>query len=418
MAVTAVLRLGTMLAALAAGAQDPGLQERTMAHVRTLAALGNRVAGSEGESKAARYVQDQMERAGLSVAVEPFAFDAFTLSSAVLEAGDDKAEIVRLGFNPYTDDGRGGELAFLESTQNMSAVMKLDLDGKIVVTTGAANLYALSIFKDPRAAVALTRADFERIGASGARIGKIVARGTTARTNSANIVGTLAGGAGQEIVLSAHYDSWKGPGANDNASGVAVLLELARRYGSRKPAPAVTLRFVAFGAEELGLLGAKAYLEKHQRELENCRMLFNIDTVGGDGKVVADTRWGVRGVPAKVGSQLPKEFTGKATVDLDARWMLLSTGLRPLFMSSNVPMWLSAAVSEAGKELGREFVSSGGAGSDHRVFVQAGVVATNIAISGAGIHTPADVAASVHADSLEMAARVVSTVVDTILRAP
>ena len=314
-----------------------------------------------------------MEKAGLSVAVEPFQFQSFVLESALLRVVNEKAEILRLGFNPYAGgDSRTGELAFVESTDDMPAIMKSELDDKIVVTTEAANFYRLALFKKPRAVVFLSRQEFDRLKAGGTRSGEISFRGKLIRTNSANIVGTLAPGpgAGREVILSAHFDSWKGPGANDNASGVGVLLELARHFRSLKTLPPFSMRFVAFGAEELGMLGAKAYLERHQSDLQNCDLLFNIDTVGGNKGIFAETR------------------------------------------SSNVPEWLRAAVSDAGKDLGLEITAANGMGSDHRVFMQAGIVATNIAISGAKTHSPEDVPESVSADSLEKAARIVAAVVE------
>lgn len=413
--MTAIAFCASLLAATTAAQAptlDPGFKERAIAHVRQLAALPDRVAGGEGEAKAAAYIEEQMAKAGLEVVVEPFEFQSFALDSAVLTAGADKADILRLGFNPYADDGRHtGELAFVESTDNMSDVLKMELDDKIVVTTARGNFSTLSI-KKPRAIVSLSLPDFQRLQAAHAASGEIALRGKVVTRRSANIVGTLASGSGQEIILSAHYDSWKGPGANDNASGVAVLLELARHFHSLKPAPAMSIRFVAFGAEEFGMLGAKAYLEKHQAELQNCRLLFNMDTVGGGNTVFAETRGGIKDIPAKVQSQLPRDLNGKATGDLDGRWALLDAGLGPLYDTANVPEWLRAAVSETGKELGLEITSSRGMSSDHRVFVQAGVVATNIAISGARTHTPADVVESVKPDSLETAARIVAGVVE------
>jgi len=394
---------------------DSGFKERALAHVRYLAGLGARVAGTEGESKAAGYVKEQMEKAGLSVTVEPFQFQSFALESALLKVENEKAEILRLGFNPYSGgDTRTGELAFVESTNDMPTIMKSELDDKIVVTTEAANFYRLALVKKPRAVVFLSHQEFDRLKAGGTRSGEVSFRGRLATTNSANIVGTLASGAGagREVILSAHLDSWKGPGANDNASGVAVLLELARHFRSLKPPPPFSMRFVAFGAEELGMLGAKAYLARHLPELQNCELLFNIDTVGGDQAIFADTRGGVRGVPKKPESQLPKDLNDKATNDLDGRWMLLGPDQRPLLLSSNVPEWLRAAVSDAGKDLGLEITAANGMGSDHRVFMQAGIVATNIAISGAKTHSPEDVLESVNADSLEKAARIVSAVVE------
>jgi len=289
----------------------------------------------------------------------------------------------------------------------------MDLDGKIVVATERANLFALGTMKKPLAVAILSAADFQRLRTAAAAAGGIAVRGNVTRLHSANLVATLPLGpaAGQEIILSAHYDSWHGPGANDNASGVATLLELARYYASLKPAPSVPMRFVAFGGEELGMAGSRAYLDRHRPDLENCRLLFNMDTVGGVHDIYVESRGGIRGVPQKVTTQIPKELMDKATNDIDARWTLLTPALIPLFDSANVPDWLNTAISETGKELGLEIKPSRGMGSDHRVFVQAGVVATNIAIGGEGLHTPQDTVDRITPASLEKAAQVVESVV-------
>ena len=71
------------------------------------------------------------------------------------------------------------------------------------------------------------------------------------------------------------------PGANDNGSGVLVLLELARRFSTHKPSN-VSVRLLATGAEETGLFGIKAYLRRHKKELQKRNTLFiNVETVGG-----------------------------------------------------------------------------------------------------------------------------------------
>lgn len=66
------------------------------------------------------------------------------------------------------------------------------------------------------------------------------------------------------VLLAAHYDTVAGsPGADDNASGVAVVLEAARRFADR-PTPRA-LRLVFFDGEERGLLGSRAYVADPER---------------------------------------------------------------------------------------------------------------------------------------------------------
>jgi Zn-dependent M28 family amino/carboxypeptidase len=73
-----------------------------------------------------------------------------------------------------------------------------------------------------------------------------------------------------------------GPGADDNASGVAVMLEVARIISSQTTP--YTIRFIAFGAEESGLLGSYAYLNQmSQEEFENVIAMIDLDSlIAGD----------------------------------------------------------------------------------------------------------------------------------------
>jgi hypothetical protein len=78
-----------------------------------------------------------------------------------------------------------------------------------------------------------------------------------------NVVGTKIGTTypTRQYIVGAHYDSVDNPGADDNASGVALVLEAARiltQYDSD-----YTIRFIAFDREEQGLIGSDAYVDAH-----------------------------------------------------------------------------------------------------------------------------------------------------------
>jgi hypothetical protein len=122
-------------------------------------------------------------------------------------------------------------------------------------------------------------------------------------THSArNVVGLLDRGAERWIVVGAHYDhlGWGGGGsrapgdslihngADDNASGVAALLEVARRLAG-DPDGATNVAFVAFSAEESGLHGSKVFVDESPVPLEAVRFMLNFDMVGrlGDDRTVA-----------------------------------------------------------------------------------------------------------------------------------
>jgi len=87
------------------------------------------------------------------------------------------------------------------------------------------------------------------------------------------------------ILITAHYDHLGGmgkktyfPGANDNASGVSLLLNLAAYY-SKNPQP-YTMAFICFSGEEAGLLGSKFFTEHPLVSLSKIRFLVNLDLTG------------------------------------------------------------------------------------------------------------------------------------------
>lgn len=100
-----------------------------------------------------------------------------------------------------------------------------------------------------------------------------------------NVLGYIEGErADSLIVFTAHYDhlGMMGdvifPGANDNASGIAMLLNLAKHFAANKPK--YNTAFIAFGAEELGLVGAKYFVENPVFNLSKIKFLLNFDLAG------------------------------------------------------------------------------------------------------------------------------------------
>lgn len=81
------------------------------------------------------------------------------------------------------------------------------------------------------------------------------------------------------ILIAAHYDGVPGsPGADDNASGVAVLLELARIFA--KQPTKYPLRLVAFDMEESGCLGSADYVAKLVKEKQKLRLMMSLEMLG------------------------------------------------------------------------------------------------------------------------------------------
>jgi metal-dependent amidase/aminoacylase/carboxypeptidase family protein len=111
-----------------------------------------------------------------------------------------------------------------------------------------------------------------------------------------NVIGFLDNGAAKTIVIGAHYDHLgegkQGSsrdstsygvihnGADDNASGVAGLLELARVFSQNKEKEPVNFLFIAFGAEELGLLGSRYFVANPTLPLSQIHFMLNMDMIG------------------------------------------------------------------------------------------------------------------------------------------
>jgi len=113
-----------------------------------------------------------------------------------------------------------------------------------------------------------------------------------------NVIGYLQGREYPDsfIVITAHYDHIGKmdkaifPGANDNASGVAMMLDLAKSIKGMRYRPKYSLVFMAFASEEAGLKGSSYYAENPTIELNRIRFLINLDMVGtgSDGITVVN----------------------------------------------------------------------------------------------------------------------------------
>ncbi len=151
---------------------------------------------------------------------------------------------------------------------------------------------------------AFERAGLEPAGDAGTWFQRFSARGGEPEAEVAllNVVGVIPGRdrdrAAESVVVGAHYDhlgrGWPDarpgergrihPGADDNASGVAVLLELARVL-AQGPSPRRSVVFVAFAGEEAGRLGSRHYVEHGgPYPADRCMAMVNLDTVGRLGK--------------------------------------------------------------------------------------------------------------------------------------
>ena len=112
-------------------------------------------------------------------------------------------------------------------------------------------------------------------------------RWRTVEIETMNVIGVLKGTSDKHVVIGAHMDHLGVDGdgdayngADDNASGTTAILELAEAFGKSDARPKDTIVFIAFNAEELGLLGSKHYVSDPLLPLDDCKLMINLDMVG------------------------------------------------------------------------------------------------------------------------------------------
>ena len=206
-----------------------------------------------------------------------------------------------------------------------------------------------------------------------------------------NVLGLVRGGDAGLVIVGAHLDhlgrGGSGSlapdelgaihhGADDNASGVAVALELARELKQGPPPPGDVL-IALWSGEELGLLGSRHFVESATELLKSALFNLNLDMVGRAG---------------------------------NGRLIVLGAGSSPAF-----ERWLTEAGPVAGLELDVNLSAQGVGGSDHQSFVREKIPALHL-FSGlhGDYHRPSDTADRFEADG---AARVVDLSLDLVRRA-
>jgi aminopeptidase YwaD len=322
-------------------AKTEACAQRAFYHVINLANLGSRIAGTEGDVKSIDYMSKHFAEAGLKVQYDVFKAHSFVEKEAkvVLTYPMKKEFKVRamLYSIPTSSEGVKGEVVFAKLCRKKD-LEKLDVKGKIVVflrthgrdsfweeVTNAAKSGALGVIMidynpwiftatmesgyfdiqkrflpiEPNPIPAVTMAsDDGRFLLDQVMKGKVklilIVNARNEEKETKNVRTTIEGDkrADEKILVIAHRDTANTPGANDNASGLSTLLELARitpQYRLDR-----TIELIAVGAEEeLGSLGSYVYCEKHKNELEKIKAVINVDmiAVGSKLKIITEGLW-------------------------------------------------------------------------------------------------------------------------------
>ena len=277
-------------------------------HVDALSVgIGSRVAGSPVQTRTHDYISARFSGMGYQVQTQPFTINAYQdRGSSVVLAGDAprplatntmqystggvvEAALVEAGLGRDEDfsavDVRGsvalvtrGETRFADKVE---AAARAGAVAIIVVNNQPGNVSGSLVGLSAIPAVSVAQEDGPTLQATAASSGRVhVAVDASAeQSTGSNVVATLPGGP-RTLVIGAHIDSVAaGPGANDNGSGTATMLEIARVMATA-PTP-YTLTFVGFDAEEIGLIGSTHYVgQLSETERRSIRAMINLDMVG------------------------------------------------------------------------------------------------------------------------------------------
>jgi Zn-dependent M28 family amino/carboxypeptidase len=369
-------------------------------HVEALSVgIGSRPAGSDVQARTRDYLVARYQELGYQTELQPFTITAYQDrgSSVVLggplgqgvpantlqysAAGVVEGELVEAGLGraeDYEDAGARGKVALVTRgdtrfADKVEAGAQAGALAVIIVNNQPGNFNGSLIGMASIPAVSVSQADGatlrQAIRAGGASA-RVDVNASNEQSTGVNVVATRPGGP-QTLVIGGHIDSVAaGPGANDNASGTAVTLELARVMATR-PTP-YTLQFVGFDAEEIGLVGSSSFVSRLSEEQRRAIVaMVNLDMVGvGDSSLVGG--------------------------------------------SEQLMRLAEAAGARAGLSLGR--LGDGG-GSDHASFMRAGIPALFVYRSNdPNYHSPNDQARYVDPANLQIAGQLVLDVVEALER--
>ena len=265
-----------------------------------------RMGGSAEELRAAKYLQEQCAKLGLTATIEEFDVDMATMEKAefladgvsvtckgYLNAGSStveapfyylrstdpfslsqcKGKIVMvdgyLGYWLYQDILENGAVGFVTYDGNANYTDR-DIDQRELRAATHKGKKIPGVNINAKDAIELIR--------KGVTTAKITLKQEEYVGQSRNVILDIPGQVEEYIAFTAHYDSTSlSQGAYDNMSGSVGILGLAEHFATHPHRYGV--RFIWCGSEERGLLGAKAYCAKEEN-LEKCVLNINLDMIG------------------------------------------------------------------------------------------------------------------------------------------
>jgi hypothetical protein len=318
--------------------------ERALEHDRFLSvAIGPRPAGSDAEMRAAEYIRDQLSSFGYDATLQPFNFDSFIdlgttvdiaspdprpiealalgtsasglAEGSLLSAGLGRPQEIPVGARGSVLLVQRGDITFSAKVANAEAAGAI---GVIVYNNKAGVVNGQLTAPSAIPAAGISQTDGEALLAllnSGPVTVRLEAKTQETEATSHNVIAEPPGD-GCSVVAGGHYDSVpEGPGANDNASGTAVVIEMARSRAAAGELNGVC--YVLFGAEEIGLIGSGRYVQSLTRDrVSGLKAMLNFDmlAVGNEWPLVgtpeitalASARAGALGIGHTIAGSLPE----------------------------------------------------------------------------------------------------------------
>jgi aminopeptidase YwaD len=276
-------------------------------HVQALSSgIGSRPAGAPVQSQTHQYLVAQFQAMGYQTELQTFPISSYQDrgSSVTFTGGAQSVTVNTLQYSTggvadaaLVDAGLGspdefeaagaagkvvivnrGESRFVDKVNAAAAAGAVAV---IIANNQPGNFNGSLIGTSSIPAVSVSQSDgttLRQLARSGGTV-RVQVDASVEESTGSNVVATKPGGP-QTLVIGGHIDSVSaGPGANDNASGTAVVLELARVMASR-PTP-YTLKFIGFDAEEIGLVGSNYYVSQlGETDRKSIVGMINLDMVG------------------------------------------------------------------------------------------------------------------------------------------
>ncbi len=267
-----------------------------------------RASGTGEELAAAEYLASRFEEFGYETGLQEFTTEmlspelsGLTLNLAAVEkvaviplirstTGMVAGQLTSAGLAREEDipeEGLEGKVALVERglirfSEKVRRLTEAGAVGAVIYNNSRGSFQGVLASGGEIPAVAISREDGERllelIATDEVRATVTV---TVDSRPSQNVLAEKAGSGQGVVVLGAHYDTLPGvPGANDNGSGTAVLLAIAEELaGHTLP---FTVRFIAFGSEEVGLRGSAHYVDSlSDEQRDEIIAMLNFDALGG-----------------------------------------------------------------------------------------------------------------------------------------